>query len=84
VSAHKGTAISFIQDMFDIKPEETLVFGDFLNDTDMMHVAQYSYAMQNAEPQVKEAAKFVTDKDNKEQGVIATIYKLCFEEEYKS
>ncbi|HTF82275.1 MAG TPA: HAD family hydrolase [Cytophagales bacterium] len=81
VSAHKGTAITFIQDLFDISPEETLVFGDFLNDKDMMPVATHSYAMQNAEPELKEAARHVTEKDNDKQGVIDIIYKLCFPDE---
>ena len=40
--------------------QQTLVFGDYLNDLDMFRVAGYSVAMGNALPEVKESADQIT------------------------
>jgi len=76
--ANKGEAVQFLQRLHDITPDETLVFGDLMNDYEMMKTATYSYAMKNAYPKLKEAAKFITEKDNNEGGVLDVIEKLCF------
>lgn len=73
----KGTAIELIQQKFNIKPEETLVFGDNYNDTEMFKFAKYSYAMENASDGVKAQANFIA-KNNNNDGVIEEIKKLCF------
>ncbi|HMR82877.1 MAG TPA: HAD family hydrolase [Niabella sp.] len=72
----KGNAIRAIQHRLNIAPEETLVFGDYLNDLDMIQNAGYSYAMKNAHRGILEAAKFVTTLDNNHGGVTDTIKKL--------
>jgi len=72
----KGQAIKKIQEYKDISPDETLVFGDYLNDLDMIQNAHFSYAMKNAHPQIRKAANFVTESDNNHFGVTATIKKL--------
>ncbi|OQP44831.1 hypothetical protein A4H97_10750 [Niastella yeongjuensis] len=75
---NKGEAVQLLQSLNNISPDETLVFGDFMNDYEMMKTATYSYAMKNANPKLKEVANFVTDKDNNEAGVLDIIEKLCF------
>ena len=45
-----------------------MVFGDYNNDLEMMDCAYFSYAMQNAHPNVKAAARFET-KSNNDEGV---------------
>ncbi|MFT4093183.1 MAG: HAD family hydrolase [Niabella sp.] len=75
-NASKGNAIKEVQRRLHITPEETLVFGDFLNDLDMIRNAGYSYAMKNAHPEILKAAKFVTGLDNNHGGVTDTIKKL--------
>lgn len=75
---NKGEAVQLLQSMHGISPQETLVFGDFMNDYEMMQAAHYSYAMKNANPKLKEVANFVTDKDNNEAGVLEVIEALCF------
>jgi Cof subfamily protein (haloacid dehalogenase superfamily) len=72
---HKGAAIKQIQKSFDIKYEETMVFGDYLNDYEMMENAYYSYAMENAHPDLKKAARFVA-QSNEENGVIEKIKEI--------
>ncbi len=75
-AANKGTAISKIQEKFNISKDETLVFGDYLNDIEMMSAATYSYAMKNAHPDIVKAASFITRQDNNNNGVIETIKEL--------
>jgi len=76
LTASKGTAIERIQQLFGISPEETLIFGDYLNDLDMMGSGYYSYAMKNAHPKIKELARFETKSDNNNNGVVETIKEL--------
>lgn len=70
---NKGIAIKKVQDMFGIDYKETMVFGDHLNDIEMMKSAYYSYAMKNGHDDVKEVANFETKYTNEEYGVIKTI-----------
>ncbi len=76
---NKGVAIEDIQDKLGILPEETMVFGDYLNDYEMLDKAYYSCAMSNAHPLLKEKAKFVI-KSNDENGVIDKIREVVFNE----
>lgn len=69
---NKGMAIRDIQEKLAISYEETMVFGDYLNDLEMLQNAYYSYAMENAHPLLKEVAHFKA-KSNDENGVIETI-----------
>lgn len=55
----KGVALEKIQNFLDIGPENTLVFGDFYNDLPMFSRAKYSYSMENAPDEVKNAAAHV-------------------------
>ncbi len=72
-NANKGTAIEMIQKKLNITSANTMVFGDYLNDLEMMQTADFSFAMINAHPKIIEAAKFVTLKSNNENGVTDTI-----------
>ncbi|WP_259014867.1 HAD family hydrolase [Emticicia fluvialis] len=74
--ANKGTAIRKIQEKLGISFEETMVFGDYLNDMEMMTAGKYSYAMKNAHPKILEAAGFVTRHTNNENGVLQTIKEM--------
>lgn len=76
LSVNKGVAVEHLQQKLGIKKEETMAFGDYLNDIEMLQMAQYSYAMKNAQPEVKAVANFVTKYDNNEQGVLNTIAEM--------
>ena len=76
LTANKGNAIKGIQEEMNITPEETLVFGDYLNDLEMMQNAKFSYAMKNAHPEIKSASNYVTNFDNNQNGVLRTIKEL--------
>lgn len=75
-TANKGNAIKGVQNKMGISPEETLVFGDYLNDLEMMQNASYSYAMKNAHPEIIKASKYITKFDNNRNGVLKTIWEL--------
>lgn len=77
--ASKGVAIKKLQEKLGISHEETMVFGDYFNDVEMLKVAYHSYAMENAPDGVKEHARFIA-KSNKENGVIDTINKNVLKE----
>ena len=72
---NKGTAICDIQKQLGITFEETMVFGDYLNDLEMLQNAYHSYAMANAHPKLKEVARFMA-KSNVENGVIEKIKEI--------
>jgi len=73
-NANKGYALNILQKELDITPEETMVFGDYNNDLQMLKLAHFSYAMKNAHSEVKKIARFET-KSNSEEGV-ETILEL--------
>ena len=70
--ANKGIAVRKVQEYLNIDADETMVFGDYLNDLEMMQIAYYSFAMANAHKRIKEIARFET-KSNNQSGVIETI-----------
>ncbi|WP_415327014.1 Cof-type HAD-IIB family hydrolase [Chryseobacterium sp. MMS23-Vi53] len=69
---NKGNALEILQKSLGISPEQTMAFGDYMNDIEMLKNAKYSYAMKNAHPSVKAAASFeACTNDN--FGVLKTI-----------
>lgn len=71
-TADKGHALRDVQRALGIGPAQTMAFGDFLNDLGMLAVADWSFAMDNAHPQVRAAARFVAPS-NTRNGVVRTI-----------
>jgi len=74
-NAHKGFALKIVQGYFGISREETMVFGDFNNDLEMLAEADFSFAMGNAHENVKKAARYQT-KSNNQQGVEIVLEEL--------
>lgn len=58
INGGKGSAIEYFQEKYDILPEETMVFGDSLNDESMMEYAKYSVAVSNADESLKSIANY--------------------------
>ncbi len=73
--SNKGHAIRKIQDTLHISPDETMVFGDNLNDLEMLAAATESYAVANAAEPVKQAAKYIADS-NVNDGVLKVLRQL--------
>lgn len=75
LQVNKGEALKLLQESLEIKPEETMVFGDQLNDIEMIQRAYYSFAVGNARPEVRAAARFQTDI-NMRDGVLKILKLL--------
>lgn len=75
MNANKGYALQYIQEKYGIGKQETLVFGDYNNDLEMLAMADFSFAMANAHPNVTAAANYRT-KSNDENGVEDILEKL--------
>lgn len=72
---NKGEAVKLLQESLGILPEETIAFGDQLNDMEMLKQAYYSFATGNARPEVKAAARFQADTNVKD-GVLKILKLL--------
>ena len=59
---------------FDAKPSELIAFGDGMNDKEMLELAGYSYAMENAEPALRKIAKYIAPSNN-DDGVLQVLDK---------
>lgn len=71
----KGNGIAFIQKKLGITYEQTMIFGDYLNDCSMMPKAYFSYAMGNAHPDLARLCHFHT-ASNDDDGVMKIIRQL--------
>lgn len=70
--ASKGHAIKAMRNQFGFTFENSMSFGDFFNDVEMLNETYFSYAMGNAHPEIKKLARFIGPSNN-EQGVITVI-----------
>lgn len=75
MNANKGYALQKLQELYGISKRQTMVFGDYNNDLEMLAKGHFSYAMANAHPNVKEVANYLT-ASNDELGVEQVLDKL--------
>jgi Cof subfamily protein (haloacid dehalogenase superfamily) len=71
-AADKGHALRRVQERLGVTPEQTLAFGDYLNDVGMLDAAHWSCAMDNAHPEVRARARYVVPANTRD-GVVRTI-----------
>ncbi|MEZ3508620.1 MAG: HAD family hydrolase [Lachnospiraceae bacterium] len=71
----KGAALKFLQEKYGIGAEESMAFGDFLNDESLLEQCTESYAMRNGHPLLKEKAKYIAPS-NDEDGVMSVLLGL--------
>ncbi|MCW8994439.1 MAG: Cof-type HAD-IIB family hydrolase [Psychromonas sp.] len=74
-NVHKGSTVKKLQEILNITPEETVVFGDGLNDVELMKRGRFSFAMRNGCEETKAAANYIT-RSNDEDSVMRTIIQL--------
>lgn len=74
--AHKGEALRRLCDHLGISIEETMAFGDGPNDCSMIETAGIGVAMDNACPELKQVADYITDT-NDNFGVAKAIERFC-------
>ena len=73
--ADKGSALLRLAEFLGIGREETMAFGDQLNDIEMLNQAYYSFAVANAREEVRKAARFQADS-NVRGGVLKILKGL--------
>ncbi|MFG2576651.1 Cof-type HAD-IIB family hydrolase [Streptomyces sp. NPDC048481] len=74
-TAHKGAALRRLQRELGITPAQTMVFGDYLNDLEMLDAAEWSFAMTGAHPEVVRRARHLAPSNN-DNGVLRTVVRL--------
>ncbi|MFJ5029762.1 Cof-type HAD-IIB family hydrolase [Streptomyces sp. NPDC088560] len=74
-TANKGTALRGLQRALGITPAQTMVFGDYLNDLEMLDAADWSFAMAGAHPEVVSRARHLAPS-NDDNGVLRTISRI--------
>lgn len=74
-SANKGRALRALQMSLGVPRSGTAVFGDYLNDLEMMAEADWSFAMDNGHPAVQRAAQFIAPR-NTDEGVVQVLLRL--------
>jgi Cof subfamily protein (haloacid dehalogenase superfamily) len=74
-TANKGTALRGLQRALGITPAQTMVFGDYLNDLEMLDAADWSFAMAGAHPEVVSRARHLAPSNN-DNGVLRTICRV--------
>lgn len=70
--ANKGAGLRHIQETLGVTRAQTMAFGDFLNDLEMMDEAAYSFAMANSHPLLAARARYRAP-GNTANGVVRTI-----------
>jgi Cof subfamily protein (haloacid dehalogenase superfamily) len=69
--ANKGSVAKFLAKRYEVSPDEIVTIGDMPNDILMFAHSGLSIAMGNADPQVKRAARRVTESNENEGFAIA-------------
>lgn len=73
--ANKGIALTKLRERMRIHPENIMVFGDFLNDREMLRDTPLSFAVANAHPEILKEASYIAPS-NTEHGVLRTLEEL--------
>lgn len=77
LGVNKGIALKKVQEALGIKKEETMVFGDYLNDLEMFEEAKFAFVMENGHDELKKIATHRA-KSNNENGVVEAIKEYIF------
>lgn len=72
---NKGTALAALQLALGVTPDQTVAFGDYLNDLEMLDQARWSFAMANAHPEIIARARYVAPPSS-EGGVVQVLDRL--------
>lgn len=88
VDGGKGSAVNVLQKKYEVSSEETMVFGDSLNDASMVEYAEYSIVMSNGDAELKDTFSYEIGS-NDEQAVLDILEEVLdnetvdFMEKYK-
>lgn len=71
-NASKGDAIKVVQQRLGVSRENSIAFGDYMNDYTLLQECEESYAMSNGHPDLKAIAKYIAPS-NDEDGVMRVL-----------
>ena len=74
--SNKGDAVRFMAEFYGVPMGDTIAVGDEENDCPMIEAAGIGVAMANASQVVKDAADYVTERDNNHSGITEVIEKF--------
>ena len=74
-AVNKGVALRALRAALDITPDQTMVFGDYLNDLEMFSEATHTFAMANAHPKLVQTARYLAPS-NRDHGVMSILEQL--------
>lgn len=72
---NKGVALRNLQQALGVTPAQTVAFGDYLNDLELLQAADWSYAMAEAHPDVAAVARYRAPSHT-EHGVLTVLDEL--------
>ena len=64
INAQKGIILEQVAIKLSIAREEVMILGDSFNDYSMFEIFEETVAMENAIPEVKAIAKYITDSND--------------------
>ncbi len=71
-TVNKGVALRAVQAGLGVGADQTMAFGDYLNDLELLDAAAWSFAMSNAHPAVRARARYLAPS-NADDGVVRTV-----------
>lgn len=74
-NVNKGTGLQILLDKYNFSPENLMAFGDYLNDLEMLMLAGYSYAVDNAHDDLKAVAHEIIENHN-DNAVVNKILEM--------
>ena len=75
IETDKKQGVEALQRVLGVTPAQTAVFGVYLNDLLMLEAGDWSFAMGNAHPDLKAAARYIAPS-NVEHGVLKVVDRL--------
>jgi hydroxymethylpyrimidine pyrophosphatase-like HAD family hydrolase len=73
----KGVALGVLAEKLGIPVEQTMAFGDSMNDESMILSAGIGVAMKNGLPGIRASAQYVTERTNDEDGAAFFLEQHC-------
>ncbi len=75
----KGAALARMQKQLGVTADETMVFGDYYNDIEMLKLAKHSYIMENAVPEMMQYGAYKAPS-NADAGVLQVLKRVIIDE----
>ena len=74
---NKGAALDFLQQSLGVTSAQTMAFGDYYNDIELLARAEYSFVMENANEDMRRYGRFLAESNDR-YGVTRAIRRLLF------